>query len=326
MNNRISKNPVSRVPVTFEDFVFKIYESDIPEESQYDVAEVNRKMKRAILYLISRKEYYGSLIPHLNIYGSTKKPKFKTMCTDGSSIIFHPEFVLKQSEEALRMVLAHEIMHCVGDHMARRGQRNPDLWNVATDYSINPLLNEEPGFAWPLMDNGDKMGLYDSKYEGMRAEEIYDDLMSKYPSGIPPSMKMKGTMGEVEDDDAEMPDPDSGMTVQISIDAPDDDEEELEGQPGGSGGSGGDGDEDQEGEPGGQPGGKPKRGGEDGDREGEPGGQSGGQPGGGQEGDRDGEPGPTTSAGLPKIGQRVRLDDGTEGVVKKVYPNGDIEI
>lgn len=320
-NKKLILSCLEKAHTSFDDFIQKVYEDNPADysNSQYDLEEVNRKMKRAILYLIIRKEYYGSLIPHLNIYGCTKRPKFKTMCTDGSSIIFHPEFVLKQSEEALRMVLAHEIMHCVGDHMNRIGSRNPELWNVATDYSINPLLKDEPGFGWPVGDDGKPMGLYEEKYEGMRAEDIYDDLLKKYPSGLPQQMKQKGEMGEVVDSDEPMPEPEEGMEIQKSIDSPDEEGDEKPGE--GEGGEESDGEGDQEGK------GKPKFGDKaDKDAEGE------GQPGRGKPGegtgddqdkkDQSGQPG----KGLPSVGQKVMLKDGTEATIKKVLPNGDIEI
>ena len=61
--------------------------------------------------------------------------------------------------------------------------------------------------------------------------------------------------------------------------------------------------------PGGQP--KPGPGGQP-----KPGGKPGGKPG------KDGEPAPE----LPKVGDKVILPSGRETTIKKVYPNGDIEV
>ena len=146
------------------------------------------------------------------------------------------------------------------------------------------------------------MGLYDSKFEGMRAEDIYDELKSKYPSGPPPQLIKKGEMGEVIDDDEELPTPSPGMEIQRSIDAPEGEDEDS--------GAG-----DQEGQEGlpkqdsEKPGSGPQKQSETGEKE------------------KDGETeGGKKSQPLPAVGQRVRLADGTEAVIKKVYPNGDIEI
>jgi predicted metal-dependent peptidase len=57
--------------------------------------------------------------------------------------------------------------------MGRRGQRDPQIWNIADDYAVNADLKRH------------KVGqfittvpcLYEQKYDGKAAEEIYDDLM-----------------------------------------------------------------------------------------------------------------------------------------------------
>jgi predicted metal-dependent peptidase len=57
--------------------------------------------------------------------------------------------------------------------MGRRGNRDPEIWNIADDYAVNADLKRH------------KVGefirtvpcLYEQKYDGKAAEEIYDDLM-----------------------------------------------------------------------------------------------------------------------------------------------------
>ena len=57
------------------------------------------------------------------------------MATDGRRIVYNPAFVEKLSPAELEGVLAHEIMHCALAHHCRRGERDTQLWNQATDYS-----------------------------------------------------------------------------------------------------------------------------------------------------------------------------------------------
>ena len=96
------------------------------------------KVNRALVWLNINRGFFGRLLGDLNIYGSSLLDP-KTMCTNGLNITYHPEFVLSQSDKAIRFVLAHELLHCVGDHMTRRGSRDPLLWNYAADYAINPI-------------------------------------------------------------------------------------------------------------------------------------------------------------------------------------------
>ena len=227
------------------------------------------------------------------------------MCTNGFNIVYHPDFVLKQSDAAIRFVLCHEVLHCVGDHMSRRGNRNPLLWNYAADYAINPILNAEVTnriFVWPVQDDGSRMGLFEEKYAGMRAEDIYDDIMKDQDMQDKlEKMKDKNNLGEVEDASDDLPQPDYEEDVAQRRFQDEGEDEEL-----------GSGSEEKEGP--GKPGDKP------GDKPGQGPGKPGDKPGEG-EGDQQGE----TSL----IGKKVRItegpDAGKEGTIKQVLPNGDIK-
>jgi hypothetical protein len=295
---------------------FSGYLRFLNESESYDPQEIQRKINRVILWISINKGFYGELLSHVNIYGSSDLDP-KTMATNGRDIIFHPEFVQRQSEAALRFVLAHEILHCIGDHMTRRENRNPVGWNIACDYAINPLLKGEEGMEWPIAEDGSREGLYDERFEGMRAEDIYDFLQESGELDklmADPKVVKSSEVGEVLDDTSETPESDPGLEIQegdFPIDSTDDQEgEEGEGQDGeGQDGEEGEGEEGE---------------GQDGegqDGEGEEGeGQDGeGEEGEGQEGEGDGSP-------LPRAGQEVITKDGKTGIISKVYPNGDIEI
>ena len=85
-------------------------------------------------------------------------------------ILVNPDVDLTPAE--LRFIMAHEMLHVGLLHDKRRGDRDPFIWNIACDYVIN---------AW-LIDMGvgempPRGGLYDAKYAGMSADQIYDALM-----------------------------------------------------------------------------------------------------------------------------------------------------
>ena len=62
------------------------------------------------------------------------------MATDGSRIVYNPAFVDELKPAELEGTLAHEVLHCALGHQCRRGERDPELWNVAADFAINPIL------------------------------------------------------------------------------------------------------------------------------------------------------------------------------------------
>lgn len=289
----------------FNDFLVE-RDSLIFEDSMRDKSiQARIKVQRAILWITINRGFFAQLLSNLNIYGSSKIDP-ATMCTNGFNIVYHPDFVLKQSDAAIRFVLCHEVLHCVGDHMSRRGNRNPLLWNYAADYAINPILNAEITeriFSWPLQDDGSRMGLYEEKYSGMRAEDIYDDIMKDQAMQDElEKMKQKNNLGEVEDANDNLPQPDYEEDVAQRRFQDGDGEDEL--------GSGSE-EKDGPGKPGDKPGDKPGQGqGKPGDKPGE------------GEGDKEGE------ANL--IGKKVRITDGPdagkEGIIKQILPNGDIII
>lgn len=94
-------------------------------------------------------------------------PFIPTMATDGKALYYNANFVLEQSEDALVAIIAHEAYHCAYKHHLRMGDRDLDKWNEACDYVINYDLRSY-GFKLP------EWVLYDPKYAGLSAEEIYN--------------------------------------------------------------------------------------------------------------------------------------------------------
>ena len=296
---------------SFSQFVVENFDPSLNESDYQKEIDARVKVHRNLLWINARKGFFAQLLSKLNIYG-VSDPRYQTMCTNGFNIQYHPDFVLGQSDAAIRFVLCHEILHCVGDHMSRRGGRDPLLWNYACDYAINPILNVEVvdgAFEWPSNLDGSRMGLYEEKYEGMKAEDIYDLLVDDKAQ-------------QEKADEAFKDDPQKGMHV---IDADDDlgepnkesvvQEVEEGEEPGDGPGEPG---EEPTDEPGGYPGG------ETGDGPKEPGDGPGGKP--GEEGDGKGDGG----SGQDLIGRRVRITAGPNagqmGTIKQVLPNGDIII
>ncbi len=88
------------------------------------------------------------------------------------TIYLNPAANLSQQE--LRFVLAHEMLHAGLLHHTRCGGRNSYLWNIACDFVINDWLKE--------LQIGDMPHcvLYDAAFHGMSAESVYDRLASDF--------------------------------------------------------------------------------------------------------------------------------------------------
>lgn len=90
--------------------------------------------------------------------------------TDGKHIYLNPNTFFDLTKEEQIFLLAHETLHVAYMHIKRCGTRDKRLFNIAADFVINSELIEQ-GF---MMIEG---GLYDSQYDGMSTEEVYDLLL-----------------------------------------------------------------------------------------------------------------------------------------------------
>ena len=95
-----------------------------------------------------------------------------TAATDGKSVIYNEEFFDHLPYKQRVTLICNKLLHILrADHYRMNG-RDSQLWNSATEYVINHILLKmgfEPIEGW----------LYDSKYAGMSAEDVYRLLGDK---------------------------------------------------------------------------------------------------------------------------------------------------
>ncbi|MEG0663314.1 MAG: hypothetical protein RR472_08545, partial [Anaerovoracaceae bacterium] len=77
------------------------------------------------------------------------------------------------TDEEMKFLMAHELLHAGLSHATRRLGRDPYLWNVACDYVINGWLIEMKVGDMPEIG-----GLYDPELKGLSAESIYDRIVT----------------------------------------------------------------------------------------------------------------------------------------------------
>lgn len=131
---------------------------------------VREKLITARVGLLLRASFFGNLATRLKLVNADEW--CPTAATDGRNFYYNTKFINMLKPKEVEFLFGHEVLHCVYDHMGRRGDRDPQLWNIADDYCVNADLKKH------------RVGefittvpcLYDSKYEGMSAEEVYDIL------------------------------------------------------------------------------------------------------------------------------------------------------
>jgi predicted metal-dependent peptidase len=125
--------------------------------------DIAHRLTRARTWLLLDFPFFGELALRLKLVERNSIP---TLAVDGRHIFYNAEFVATLSDALTRSALAHEVFHCVFDHIGRRVDRDPRKWNQAGDYVINAQLKTcglEIGSGW----------LYNPVYNGMTTDQIY---------------------------------------------------------------------------------------------------------------------------------------------------------
>lgn len=116
--------------------------------------------------LLFNQPFFGNLATRMKLIDATKW--CKTAATDGRNFYYNREFIKALEPAQLFFLISHEVLHCVYDHLGRKGGRDPKIWNMANDYIVNYTLVKEEVGKMP------KEGLYDSRYtDEMTSEEVY---------------------------------------------------------------------------------------------------------------------------------------------------------
>jgi predicted metal-dependent peptidase len=141
-----------------------------PTDSKVDY-DARERLITARISLLLRHSFFGNLATRLKLINADEW--CATAATDGVNFYYNSRFIMLLRTKEVEFLVGHEVLHVVYDHMGRRGTRDPQIWNIADDYAVNADLKRH------------KVGefitsvpcLYELKYDGKAAEEIYDDLM-----------------------------------------------------------------------------------------------------------------------------------------------------
>lgn len=136
---------------------------EITQEMRQAKKEARLSVTKAIASMTFRNPFFTHLALRMDYSWDFTIP---TIMTDGKQIRYNPFFIRNCDVDEIQAALCHELLHVVFMHLTRREKRHPALWNIASDYVVNWILQQE-GFKIP------KGGLVDPKFEGMTAEEVY---------------------------------------------------------------------------------------------------------------------------------------------------------
>lgn len=141
-----------------------------PNGQVIDMVKLLDEQQRAKAALVHIIPFFGGFINRLRIIYTFR---VKTQATDGYNLFINPQFTYNLDLTGKVFVMAHEIMHCVLNHIRRGKHHDHEKSNVAADYEVNSWIND---IGLIQASTIEKLGaLYDKKYSGWGYEKIYDD-------------------------------------------------------------------------------------------------------------------------------------------------------
>ena len=120
--------------------------------------------------MLLKKPFFGNIATRLVLTPADEW--CSTAATDGRKFYYNHAFIDALRTREVEFLFGHEVLHCVYDHMERRGDRDPQLHNIAADYVVNlELVDQKVGELITTVP-----ALYDRKYVNWSSEQVYDDL------------------------------------------------------------------------------------------------------------------------------------------------------
>jgi predicted metal-dependent peptidase len=138
--------------------------------------------------LLLRHPFFGNMATRLKIVAADEW--LGTAAVDGRNLYYNTQFFNAMNNKEIEFVVAHEILHMVFDHMGRREDRNPMIYNISADYIVNNTLVRDRIGTIPSI----VQCYQDFKYEGWTSEEVYDDVYEEAKKNGEEYLKQLGEM------------------------------------------------------------------------------------------------------------------------------------
>jgi hypothetical protein len=169
-----------------------LLESNNDSSKDQLMQQAKEDVERCVSLIMGKYKFFGEFVYKFRFLYTYD---VDTMATDGKNIFVNPQFCSTLTDAQIVFIVCHEILHNVLIHFLRGANKGVEhrKWNIATDLEINPMLVEEGLLTREEVKN-DIKGLYEDKYLGLPAEEIYDALPSSPPK---PEMTYPANIGDV---------------------------------------------------------------------------------------------------------------------------------
>ena len=151
--------------------------------------KVERRLKKVKIDLMRNPKF--ALWSGIMMVGKTElSSDIPTACTNGRDELYGREFVKSLTDKELGFVILHENMHKALRHLfiwRKLWDSDGRVANMACDYVINLMIvGMDPGeqyIAFPRDGGGKRIGMFDPRFTGMNAKQVFDILKQEKEEG-----------------------------------------------------------------------------------------------------------------------------------------------
>ena len=109
------------------------------------LSESALRVSDCVTELLRKQPFFGSLVLRLPL---RPDPSRETLATDGHEIRYSPRWVAETEAHLIETAMARVVMACALKHHTRRGERDPERWQMASQLVTHALIREA-GFTLP---------------------------------------------------------------------------------------------------------------------------------------------------------------------------------
>ena len=131
-------------------------------------SESARRVSGCVTALLREQPFFGSLALRLPIRADATR---ETVASDGREIRYSPRWVAEAQAHVIETAMARVVLACALKHHTRRGERDPERWQRASQLVTHGLLRDA-GFTLPPDAEA---------WDGISVEQPYDRLPEPDP-------------------------------------------------------------------------------------------------------------------------------------------------
>ena len=138
------------------------------------LSESALRVSDCVTELLRKQPFFGSLVLRLPL---RPDPTRETLATDGHEIRYSPRWIAETEAHLIETAMARVVMACALKHHTRRGERDPERWQMASQLVTHALIRDA-GFTLPPDAEA---------WDDLSVEQAYDRLPEPGDDGSAPS-------------------------------------------------------------------------------------------------------------------------------------------